>query len=549
MRMTERVRQFVKDFLQINEAPKGAFLIEEKFDFESNAFKNRIWYRGEANEIASFYRQAALETCPFWGAHGTRGLNIRKIHTGLPRIIANTVADITVADMSQVVIEDKVLAETWTEIAQENRFNKLVNKAVKDALVIGDGAFKISIDSSVSRYPIIEFYSGDRIDIERVRGRVNEVVFKSRYEHRKRTYVLNEHYGRGYVRYKLYRDDAQVSLASIPQTERLGDVEWRGDFMLAVPFAIYESDKHPGRGQSIYDGKCDNFDVLDEAWSQWIDALRAGRAKTYIPKGLIPRDEHTGALLKPNPYVNQFIAIESNMDEGVKNQIEVVQPNIPTDSYVQTYITALDLCLQGLISPSTLGIDVKKLDNAEAQREKEKTTLYTRQSVVDALADVVPRVVNASLNAQLTSQGKSAQTIECSVEFGEYASPSFEAVVETLSNPNTPMSIEARVEEMWGDSRTQEWKEREVALIKAQSGVAMAEEPALEQGASAEPTEVNEVIDETIAKTLNGAQTQSLINIVMQYKSGVLSENQALQIISTSIGVPVDQARALLAEA
>ena len=43
------------------------------------------------------------------------------------------------------------------------------------------------------------------------------------------------------------------------------------------------------------------------------------------------------------------------------------QPSIPHDSYLASYVTALDLCLQGVISPSTLGIDVKKLDNAEAQ--------------------------------------------------------------------------------------------------------------------------------------------------------------------------------------
>ena len=60
------------------------------------------------------------------------------------------------------------------------------------------------------------------------------------------------------------------------------------------------------------------------------------------------------------------------MSENAKNEITVVQPSIPSESYIQAYITALDSCLQGIISPSTLGIDTKKLDNAEAQREKEK---------------------------------------------------------------------------------------------------------------------------------------------------------------------------------
>lgn len=551
MKITERVRQLVRDFLQISEAPKGVFLIEEKFDFESNAFKNRIWYRGESNEINAFYRQAAMPTCPFWGARGTGGLDIRKIHTGLPRIIANTIADITVSDLSQIVIDGKADAELWDSISRENRFEKLLSKAVKESLVIGDGAFKMSIDEEISKLPIIEYYPGDRIEIVRNRGRITEVIFKGTYLHNKRKYILNEHYGHGYVNYRLYTEDKEVPLSSIPQTEALVDVEWTGDFMMATTFAVFDSDRYSGRGQSIYDGKCDNFDALDEAWSQWIDALRAGRAKTYIPKNLIPRDENTGALLKANPFVNQFISIETDARETATSKIEVVQPTIPTDNYLQTYITALDLCLQGLISPSTLGIDVKKLDNAEAQREKEKTTLYTRQSVVDALQEVIPRIVDIAIKASLTSDKRTIADVVCSVEFGEYASPSFEAVVETLSNPNTPMSIEARVEEMWGDSRTEEWKAEEVALIKTQTGVMAAEEPALSEPVGSEPAPagVNAAIDSTITKTLNGAQTQSLINIVMQYKSGVLSENQALQIISVSIGIPVDQARSLLLEA
>lgn len=76
--------------------------------------------------------------------------------------------------------------------------------------------------------------------------------------------------------------------------------------------------------------------------------------------------------MKPNYFDNRFIQIDKFMKEGAESKITTEQPEIPTDSYLQTYVTALDLCLQGLISPSTLGIDNKKLDNAEAQREKEK---------------------------------------------------------------------------------------------------------------------------------------------------------------------------------
>ena len=242
---------------------------------------------------------------------------------------------------------------------------------------------------------------------------------------------------------------------------------------------IYESDRYENRGQSIFDSKVDNLDSLDEAWSQWVDALRIGRAKTYIPESLLPRNPETGEIIKPNSFDNRFIKIESDMSEGATNKVEVQQPTIPTTDYLATYVTALDLCLQGIISPSTIGIDNKKLDNAEAQREKEKTTLYTRNAIIEALSDAIERTVNVTLQALDIQNGTEPITNDVNVSFGEYATPSFESVVETLSNPNTPMSIEAKVAEMWGGSKDDKWIEQEIKRIKEQSGIVQRDEPAL----------------------------------------------------------------------
>ena len=71
------------------------------------------------------------------------------------------------------------------------------------------------------------------------------------------------------------------------------------------------------------------------------------------------------------------------------------------------------------------------------------------------------------------------EDVNVNINFGEYATPSFESVIETMSNPNTPMSIEARVEEIWGNSKDNEWKQQEVMRIKEQTGVATMDEPAV----------------------------------------------------------------------
>lgn len=47
-------------------------------------------------------------------------------------------------------------------------------------------------------------------------------------------------------------------------------------------------------------------------------------------------------------------------------------------------------------------------------------------------------------------------------------------------------------------------------------------------------------------KTLNGAQTQSLIAIMSQYTAGELTEGQAVNLISTAIGIEKDEAKRIL---
>ena len=312
------------------------------------------------------------------------------------------------------------------------------------------------------------------------------MIFKTPYNAKGKRYVLNERYGYGYIINELYLDEKLVDLKALDQTRNLQD--WRFDekTILAVPIHVYESTKYENRGGSIYDSKLDSFDAFDEAWSQWMDALRAGRAKTYIPESLVPKDPRTGEPLEPNPFDCRYFAADNNMGENIENKVQTDQPVIPHDSYLASYVTALDLCLQGIISPSTLGIDTKKLDNAEAQREKEKTTLYTRNAIVEALQETLPNVVSAAVNAYNILIGQQVEEVKVDIPFGEYANPSFESQVETLAKARPGvalMSVEAQVEELYGDSRDDEWKREEIARLKAEQGIAEVAEPGVNMAA------------------------------------------------------------------
>lgn len=501
--MADRVREGIRSFLKIEPAQSSNIYIQETLDFESNAIKNRIWYQGDSEELSQLYKSINCDETRFWKAVPTQGYEIRKIHTGIPGIIADILTSIVTADMNKIELDDAGKQMDWDEIAKDNKFSELLEEIIRETLIVGDGVVKFTIDTRISPYPMMEFVSGENVDIRYNHGRVTEVIFRTSYLHKKKTYILEETYGKNYIISKLYDGNNEVPLNSIPDTEYLPpEVTFTGDFMMAVPFMVFKSSRWKGRGKSIYDAKCDNFDALDEAWSQWMHALRKGQTKEYVPENLCPRNPVTGEILKPRAFDNQYFRVDGNMNEDGKNEIKVVQPEIPHESYLSTYITALDLCLQGLISPSTLGIDTKKLDNAEAQREKEKATLYTRNKIVEAIQNIFPEVVNVAVKTYETLTNQPITQHKVDIPFGEYANPSFESQVETVSKAKTGgiMSIEAAVDELYGDSKDDDWKAEEVARLKAEQGITEMEEPQVAESI------VNNMDQDTTDSELTGGQ-------------------------------------------
>ena len=494
----ENVKDGIRSWLNVQPANPSKINIMETLDYEGNAIKNRVWYRGDGNELEQLYRQLGTGTARymFWAGKSSPGMEINKIHTGIPALMVDTISSVTLSSLKDFEFKNNADKDIWEEIDKENKMRKRLEKAVKETLYIGDGAFKVTFDSSVSEYPIIEYYPGDRICPKIVRGRVTEMEFQTVYEHKEKQYILHEYYGYGYIKYKLTYDNKEVPLDGIPQTKELtpvafssykegkeGEIIQKGEYMLAIPIMFFESGKWDGRGQSVFDRKIDAFDSLDESWSQWMDALRMGRSKEYIPECYLPRNPITGEVMASNPFDNRYIETGSDLHEGAKNIIDLEQPDIPHESYLATYITALDLCLQGVISPSTIGIDVKKLDNAEAQREKEKATLYTRNAIIDALQEDLKELVSVSVMAyrEMKMPGTINTPVDVEISFGEYANPSFESQVETIGKGKTQgiMSIEACVDELYGDDKDEEWKAEEIARLKAEQGIVEMEEPAV----------------------------------------------------------------------
>ena len=482
----------IKSWLGFEPAKAQRIIIQEPTSFETAVMEYKIWYRGDASELNQFFK--ALKTLDgftgerFWAAAPDTG-DIRKAHLGLPGLIADTLAYIVKSDMNDVEFEgDKRgnISTRWQEIAEEIDFAELVGDAVKGTLITSDGAFKLSYDSNISKHPLVEFWGADKVRYIRRHGRIIGTVFISWHTQGDEVYRLEETYlckdGKGQVTYKLVNaKEVEVPLARVDALKGLKPISYDTDLPLAIPFFVYKSTKWAGRGKSIFDGKTDAFDGLDEVISQWIDAVRAGRVLSYIPETLLPRDTKTGVVLQPSNFGQTYITTQQEILEGVLPKVEQIQATINYEAFYNSYCAMLDMSLYGLISPATLGIDVGKMSSAEAQREKKDITGYTRNTITDALEKTLPKLITSILALDDAVQGRESEPCEPIVTFGEYGAPDFDSKVATLSTASTSnlMSVEAQVEELWGASKEDKWKEEEVLRILREKGIEEVPEPAI----------------------------------------------------------------------
>lgn len=446
-----------------------------------------IWYNGDPSELEQAYTQLRYSNTRdtmFW-ASVCEGQKIRKIHSGLPAVIVNSLAYVVKSDLADPVFDNEIDRIEWDAIAEDNDFRRLVGKALTETLVNGDGAFKISVDTDVSEYPILDFVPGSNVEYITSRGRIIGIDFYSiqKDKEKKNEYNLIEHYRENSVTYELRdKDGNEVPLETVPELSAYKPIRFTGNYIMAVPVVFFDHPRYTGRGKSIFEGKTGVFDAHDEVISQWMDALRAGRVVKYIPDVLIPRDPNTTLAMPPSDFGSYYVQIASSMSEGARSQIDVVQPDIRYDAFLATYTATLNMCLQGIVSPATLGIDVGKMSSAEAQREKKDVTGNTRNAITEALQAVIPSLITAALKTYDNIRGGGVREPKVTVSFGEYGAPDFDSRVATIAAATPVMSVEAQVDELWGNSKDDRWKETEVQRIMRDRGVTNEIEPGIGAG-------------------------------------------------------------------
>ena len=124
--LNETIKRGIRSWLCIQPSGPYDIQIQEVLDFELNAIRNRIWYRGDGNELEQLYSQNPefADKYKFWASKCTPGMEMRKIHAGLPGLIVKILTTIVLADMNDFEFDSGKQEDLWEEIAKKNMFQK-----------------------------------------------------------------------------------------------------------------------------------------------------------------------------------------------------------------------------------------------------------------------------------------------------------------------------------------------------------------------------------------------------------------------------------------
>lgn len=475
-----------------------------------------VWYAGDADELLNFYTRANVidyNTDPlynrnkksyFWAVSSTEQ-DIKRTHSGQPRNIVDTLVDII--GLPQIFVGDSRLDKINSrlkDILDENNFDRmLLQQARPLTLVEGWGAWKINWDSEFSNNPILLYYRADAVDFVFRNGKLVAIIYKDYYQDEKgKNYLLFE---TRRIEKREVEDSAtgikmrvpcliiekdlfqitgqsevlkKMKLTDLPQLKDTKEsiIVTNFDSFLGWPSIIYQDNHDDLYGRSIFTGKIDLFDDLDQCYSQAANTVRRSTTIEYFNTQYLEKDERTGMPKMPKAFDRKYIAYKGGRtgDGTFDNTgpVQAIQPRLDFTSYSIEEQNILINILSGIMSPATLGIDVAKKDNAAAQREKEKVTIFTRNTVIYEETKVFKHLANDLLVAwELMHTGKiTCKKYDVAVQYEEFADASFENKLETVLTgwQSGIMSDETALRYLHGDRLGKEMFDKELAWVKEQ---------------------------------------------------------------------------------
>lgn len=435
------------------------YLIQEKY----------LWFLGSEDLLADFYKTkthnySVVDTRAEY-YYSNAGNNIRIVHSGLPSLISYTKSRLLTSGELEFNVsikekEDLKAKELLDEIFKDNKLDAIIKNSVVTESWGSRFAWKISYDSDVSEFPIVELYKPQDYQAIYKRGRLIEIIYLNHYEKDKTEYRLEEVYGKGYITYHLYMinkdsTEVEVALTELEETAELTEASWEHKIILG-------GEKHLNKGD--YDGLTSEFDALDETWSQLMDEIRLGRSEVYVPEMLLTNRTF-------NKFRKNYAELGNDERENGKNEITHIQPDIRVEQYARAIKEITSNCLVAVgLSPFTVGIndEVGANSSGESLTKREASSLRTRNEMLKEWEPFLEEMFKVLLFANsLFNKTKYNNDYEIKVSFGDYISPTRKDLIEETKTmiEASIIDTEKAIDEIYGNEITEEEKIRILANV------------------------------------------------------------------------------------
>lgn len=453
-----------------------------------------VWYQADSSELTNFYTRGMNwgywdnpqynrnKRSYFWAISATE-TDIKRTHSGMARNIIDTLVNLCGVP---VVVNDDGLNKILEEI---NFWDLYSQKQMPMTLVEGWGAYKIDWEDGQI---IVKYYLAKDVDFIEKNGKVIGIIFKDTYLHPngKQYMVCETRYLKKGDLYSIKNvfemgaDDDLKMVKKIPnvdmnlETYKVPNI----GCLLAEPTVFFKDYTNSNAyGRSVLTGKFDLLDDLDLCLSQSANTTRMSTPHEYINTDYMERDKN-GMPIAPSCFDRRYTQYvggrTSDGDPMSKEPVMVTQPKLDSLGYQTNAVNIQLQIVTGIISPATLGIDIAKKDNADAQREKEKVTIFTRTAILSKEARSLLHLfqqmlaVQAYLNGETTDEYGNPIIVNreynISIKYGEFADNSYENKMSVLGEGYIKgvMSPEMYLDKLYGDTLSDEEYQRELDFLK-----------------------------------------------------------------------------------
>lgn len=314
-----------------------------------------------------------------------------------------------------------------------------------------------------------------------------------------------------------------------------------------MPFANNIDDTSP-LGVSIYSRAVETIEQLDRQYSRLLWEFEGGELAIHASEDLFQHERSLkggrGRAKLPSGKERLYKMLDGLNDEG-KNLFEVFAPQFRDNSILNGLNAFLkEIEQQCGLAFGTLS-DPQSVDKTATEVIQSKQESYsTIADIQKALEHALRRLID-SVNALATAGGLVAS--------GEYE-------VAFSWDDSIIVDKDSRRQMFWqyvSAGKFPFWRylvqfegftedeAKEAANETSQSMNLFNEEGQSNQDIT-NAGEIKSTVDEVAGKSLNGAQTQSLLAVMEQLSSGLLTQGQAINIISVSIGISKEEAKKII---